>query len=156
MNPDNYTKFAYIGKDSVRRRIRLLEKNLVSMEEEKKPQEQVLKECKRILSMEGLGEDTGVYLEWQQDMEAFKEKEKEIRRLEQKFEKLKAQDVEEWVKEREAILQLCDRKRVEQSAVAELIFGINSEIERFRRESLQLQEELVAKEREFEPDEEPV
>ncbi len=124
------------------------------MEEEKKPQEQVLKECKRILSMEGLGEDTGVYLEWQQDMEAFKEKEKEIRRLEQKFEKLKAQDVEEWVKEREAILQLCDRKRAEQSAVAELIFGINSEIERFRRESLQLQEELVEKEREFEPEEE--
>ncbi|HBG11780.1 MAG TPA: hypothetical protein DDX68_08080, partial [Clostridium sp.] len=79
MNPDNYTKFAYIGKDSVRRRIRLLEKNLVSMEEEKKPQEQVLKECKRILSMEDLGEDTGVYLEWQQDMEAFKEKDKEIR-----------------------------------------------------------------------------
>ncbi len=154
MNPDNYTKFAYIGKDSVRRRIRLLEKNLVSMEEEKKPQEQVLKECKRILSMEDLGEDTGVYLEWQQDMEAFKEKDKEIRRLEQKFEKLKAQDVEAWVKEREAILQLCDRKRAEQSAVAELIFGINSEIERFRRESLQLQEELVAKEREFEPDEE--
>ncbi|WP_313180726.1 ATP-binding protein [Lacrimispora sp.] len=154
MNPDNYTKFAYIGKDSVRRRIRLLEKNLVSMEEEKKPQEQVLKECKRILSMESLGEDTVVYLEWQQDMEAFKEKEKEIRRLEQKFEKLKAQDVEEWVKEREAILQLCDRKRAEQSAVAELIFGINSEIERFRRESLQLQEELVSKEREFEPDEE--
>ncbi|MDR1550693.1 MAG: chromosome segregation protein SMC [Hungatella sp.] len=154
MNPDNYTKFAYIGKDSVRRRIRLLEKNLVSLEEEKKPQEQVLKECRRILSMEDLGEDTGVYLEWQQDMEALKEKEKEIRRLEQKLEKLKAQDVEEWVKEREAILQLCDRKRAEQSKMTELIYGINSDLERFRGESLQLQEELVLKEREFEPDEE--
>ena len=154
MNPDNYTKFAYIGKDSVRRRIRLLEKNLVSLEEEKKPQEQVLKECRRILSMEGLSEDVGVYLEWQQDMAAFKEKEKEIRRLEQKLEKLKAQDVEEWVKERESILQLCDRKREEQRTVDKLIFGINSELERFRRESLQLQEELVLKERELEPDEE--
>ncbi len=154
MNPDNYTKYAYIGKDSVRRRIRLLEKNLAAMEEEKRPQEQVLKECRRILSMEDLGEDTGVYLEWQQDMAALKEKEKEIRQLEQKLEKLKAQDVEGWVKEREAILQLCDRKRAEQRAVDKLIFGINSEIERFHRESLQLQEELVLKEREFEPDEE--
>jgi uncharacterized protein YPO0396 len=154
MNPDNYTKYAYIGKDSVRRRIRLLEKNLASMEEEKKPQEQVLKECRRILSIEGLSEEVGVYLEWQQDMAAFKEKEKEIRRLEQKLEKLKAQDVEEWVKEREAVLQLCERKREEQRAVDKLIFGINSETERFRRESLQLQEELVSKEQEFEPDEE--
>ncbi|GLC80607.1 ATP-binding protein [Lacrimispora brassicae] len=154
MNPDNYTKFAYIGKDSVRRRIRLLEKNLAAMEEEKKPQEQVLKECGRILSMEDLSEDAAVYLEWQQDMAALKEKEKEIRRLEQKLEKLKAQDVEGWVKEREAVLQLCERKRAEQRAVDELIFGINSEIERFRRESLQQQEELVLKEQEFEPDEE--
>lgn len=154
MNPDNYTKYAYIGKDSVRRRIRLLEKNLSSMEEEKKPQEQALKECRRILSMEGLSEEVSVYLEWQQDMAALKEKEKEIRRLEQKLEKLKAQDVEEWVKEREAVLELGERKREEQRAVDKLIFGISGEIERFGRESLQLQEELVLKEREFKPDEE--
>lgn len=154
MNPDNYTKFAYIGKDSVRRRIRLLEKNLAAMEEEKKPQEQVIKECRRILSMEDLSEDTGVYLEWQQDMETLKEKEKEIRQLELKLEKLKAQDVEEWVKEREATLQLCERKRAEQSTVIVLISNINSDIQRFRSESLQLQEELVSKEREFEPEEE--
>ncbi len=39
INPDNYTKFAYIGKDSVRRRIRLLEQELASLEEKKKPLE---------------------------------------------------------------------------------------------------------------------
>ena len=154
MNPDNYTKFAYIGKDSVRRRIQLLEKNLSSMEAEKKPQEQILKECDRILSLESLSGDTGVYLEWQQDMAALKEKEKEIRRLEQKLEKLKAQDVEEWVKEREAVLQLCERKREEQRAVDKLVFNISNDIDKFRAEALQLQEELVSKEREFEPEEE--
>ncbi|WP_077609183.1 ATP-binding protein [Clostridium sp. Marseille-P2415] len=154
MNPDNYTKFAYIGKDSVRRRIRLLEKNLASMEEEKKPQEKLLKECERILSMEALSEDTGVYLEWQQDMAALKEKEKEIKKLEQKLEKLKARNVEEWEKEREAIGKLCEGKRAEQRAVDKLIFDISGKIEGFHKEVLQLQEELVLKEREFKPDEE--
>ncbi|WP_333650413.1 ATP-binding protein [Lacrimispora sp.] len=150
MNPDNYTRFAYIGKDSVRRRIRLLEKNLASLEEEKKPQEQILKECQRILSLESLNEETGIYLEWQQDMAALKEKEKEIRRLEQKLEKLKVQDVEAWVKEREAILTLCEGKREEQRAVDKLIYGVNGRIEGFHKDSLRLQEELVLKEREFE------
>ena len=32
MNPEQYTKSAYIGKDSVRQRIRLLEKSLSEME----------------------------------------------------------------------------------------------------------------------------
>ena len=154
MNPDNYTKFAYIGKDSVRRRIQLLEKNLSSMEAEKKPQEQILKECDRILSLESLSGDTGVYLEWQQDMAALKEKEKGLRRLEQKLEKLKAQDVEEWVKEREALLGLCERKREEQRAVDKLVFHISNDMGNYQAEALRLQEELISKEREFEPEEE--
>ncbi|MEY8355042.1 SbcC/MukB-like Walker B domain-containing protein [Lachnospiraceae bacterium 54-53] len=154
MNPDNYTRFAYIGKDSVRRRIRLLEKNLVSMEEEKKPQEKLIRECERILSMEALNEETGVYLEWQQDMSALKEKEKEIKKLEQKLEKLKARNVEEWEKEREAVLKLCEGKRAEQRAVDQMLFSIGNRIESFRTDILQLQEELVLKEREFERDEE--
>ncbi len=154
MNPDNYTRFAYIGKDSLRRRIRLLEQNLTLLEEEKKPQEQNLNECRRILSLEALNEDMGVYLEWQQDIAALREKEKEIRRLEQKMEKLKAQDVEEWVKEREAVLKLCEGKRDEQRAVDQLIFGVNGRIEGFHKDSLRQHEELVLKEREFEVQEE--
>ena len=154
MNPDNYTKFAYIGKDSVRRRIRLLEKNLQALAEEKKPQEAVLKECQRILSMEGLAEDTGVYLEWQQDMAALKQKEKEKKKLEQKLEKLKARNVSEWEKEREAVLTLCEGKRAEQRAVDRLMFECNGRIEGFQKEILQLQEELVIKTKALEPEEE--
>ena len=43
MNPDNYTKFAYIGKDSVRKRIRLLEKSIAEMEEKKIQAEEAVK-----------------------------------------------------------------------------------------------------------------
>lgn len=154
MNPDNYTKFAYIGKDSVRRRIRLLEKSLISMEEEKKPQEEVLKECQRILSMEALSEETSVYLEWQQDMNSLKEKEKEKKKLEQKLEKIKAQNVSEWEKEREAILTLCDGKRAEQRALDKLIFECSGKIEGYQKEILELQSQLVEKTSSLEPEEE--
>ncbi len=154
MNPDNYTRFAYIGKDSVRKRTRLLEKNQAAMEEEKKPQEELLKECGRILDMEALDEETGVYLEWQQDMETLKKKEKEIKRLEQKFKKLKAQNVDEWEKEREAIRKLCEGKRAEQTALNKLIFSLNDKIDGHHRTAVQLQEDMVLRERDFEPDEE--
>lgn len=154
INPDHYTRFAYIGKDSVRRRIRLLEKNLEAMEAEKKPQELIIGECSRILSLEALTEGTEVYAEWQQEIASFKEKEKEIRKLEQKLEKLKAQNVEEWEKEREAILGLCEGKRAELRALDRLMGDLQRKVEEFQREAVQLEEELVAKERALEADQE--
>lgn len=51
INPDNYTKFAYIGKDSVRRRIRLLEQELAALDEKKKPLEETVREAHRILAL---------------------------------------------------------------------------------------------------------
>ncbi|WP_143321227.1 SbcC/MukB-like Walker B domain-containing protein [Clostridium sp. HBUAS56010] len=145
MNPDHYTKYAYIGKDSVRRRIRLLEKSLVSMEEEKKEPETTVKECERILSMEALGEDVLVYLEWQQDISSLKMKEKEKRRLEQKLEQIKAQNVSEWEKERDAVLKVCEEKREKQRIVERQMFECTSRIKGFEREILQIEEELAWK-----------
>jgi len=51
INPDNYTKFAYIGKDSVRRRIRLLEQELAALDEKKNPLEETVREAHRILAL---------------------------------------------------------------------------------------------------------
>ena len=81
LNPDYYTKYAYIGKDSVRRRIRLLEKRLDALGKERLPKEAQLAESKRVLELEALSEEPGVYLEWQQDMAEWEEKEKEKKRL---------------------------------------------------------------------------
>lgn len=154
MNPDNYTKYAYIGKDSLRRRIRLLEKNLAAMEEEKKPQEEAVREWNRILKLESLGEDLSVYQEWQQDMEDREKKEKEKKRLEQKLLKLKSQDVEQWEKEREAVLKQCESKRAQERAMDKVIFGLNGRLQSSRQTAVLLEEELVSKERAFESEEE--
>ena len=153
MNPDHYTRFAYIGKDSMRHRIRLLEKSLTVLEEEKKPQELIIGECSRILALEALPEEVTVYLEWQQEMETLKQKENERNKLQQKLEKLKQQNVEEWENERQAVMDLTEGKRSELRTVDRLMGEIQRKSEEFHREMIQLEEELVAKERALATDE---
>nr|WP_124065012.1 SbcC/MukB-like Walker B domain-containing protein [Clostridium sp. E02] len=152
MNPENYTRFAYIGKDSVRRRIHLLEKNLESFVEEMKPQAAVVDECSRILQMEALFEEGNVYQEWQQEIASCRVKEKEIKKLEQKLVKLKEQNVKGWEEERIAILKLCEEKRSEQRTVDRMLVQIQQKTEEFQQEVLKLEGELVIKERELETD----
>ena len=48
MNPEQYTKSVYIGKDSVRQRIRLLEKSLAEMENKRAPEEKTVRELSLI------------------------------------------------------------------------------------------------------------
>ena len=54
INPENYTRLAYIGKDSMRKRVRLLEKELEEVSEKRNPLEETLMDCKRILALETL------------------------------------------------------------------------------------------------------
>lgn len=77
INPDNYTKFAYIGKDSVRRRIRLLEQELASLEEKKKPLEETARESLRILALPWLSAEPAEYMDWLNDINSYKAKERE-------------------------------------------------------------------------------
>ena len=110
-NPEQYTKFAYIGKSSVRQRVKLLEKTLAEIAEEREPQMEVLRECEGILKLEGMNHDVSVYLEWKADMEALEKKKVEQRKLREKLDGLKARNVEVWEKEREALLELCEARK---------------------------------------------
>lgn len=154
MNPDNYTKFAYIGKDSVRKRIRLLEKSIAEMEEKKAPLESVIRECEAILELESLNEDVSVYLEWQKDTADCREKQKEKKKLEQKLEKLKEQNVDQWEEERRSIVALADGKRKEKEEIGKQIYDLKSRIESTGRLAREVEEDLMRKERAFAEEEE--
>ena len=54
INPEHYTRMAYIGKDSLRKRIRLVQEELLAADREKQPLEAVLKDCARIQGLETL------------------------------------------------------------------------------------------------------
>lgn len=147
INPDNYTKFAYIGKDSLRRRIRLLEQELLGLEEQKKPQEDIISECQRILSLERLSRETGEYLGWLQDMQSCRGKEQEKDSLLKKLEALKEQNVDKLEQERKAVLALCDGKKRERDKILTLARDKENEINRLQAASVSLNGTLADSER---------
>ncbi len=111
INPSLYGRQAYIGKSSVRQRIRLLEKSIKEMEEEQLPQQQILEDAKRVLDLEYLSQELPVYLEWKEDLETLQENMKDQKRLEEKLRQLKSQNVEAWEAERKALLELCEQQK---------------------------------------------
>lgn len=147
INPENYSKYAYIGKDSVRRRIRLLEQDLISMEEQKKPQEEMILECRRILGLEQLLAGTEEYLEWLGDISTWNEKQREKKQLLQKLEQLKAQNVDQLEQDRRAVSDLCDTKKRERDQLLNMIRDKENEISRFQNAAVSLNATLTDQER---------
>ncbi len=149
INPDSYTKFAYIGKDSIRRRIRLLEQELVSLGEKRKPLEETVRESLRILGLPWLSAEPQEYLDWLKDINSYKAKEREKKKLTQKLELLKEQNVDQLERDRQAVITLCDSKKRERDSLNVLIRDKEREIEDYRGKSIDSQSILTAKEREL-------
>lgn len=149
INPDQYTKYAYIGKDSVRRRIRLLEQELISVEEKKKPHESDLRECQRILDLPWLSGEPQEYLDWLKDINSYKGRERDKKKLLQKLESLKEQNVDQLEDARQAVITLCDGKKRERDSLNVLIRDKEKEIEDYRNKSIDSQSLLTSRERAF-------
>jgi len=150
INPYQYTKNAYIGKKSVRQKISILEKEIAALDEKQQPLAELVGEADRVLALEHLGQEESVYLEWKKDMDSYKEKAREQKRLREKLEQIKSQNVEEWEKERKALVDLCDqRKEVlrEQQRTAD---RLEQSLEAEKKHNVELNEQLVAKERQLE------
>ena len=149
INPENYSKFAYIGKDSVRKRIRLLEQELKSMDEQKRPLEEIVLGCQRILNLERLGSEPEEYLEWLKDIGAWNEKQREKKLLLAKIEKLKTRDVDQLEQERKAVVSLCDGKKRERDELLNRIRDKENEISRCQNAAISLSGTLTDQERDL-------
>lgn len=150
INPDQYSKFAYIGKDSMRRRIRLLEQELESLGVQRKPHEEVVRECQRILTLEQLSLEPGEYMEWLKDIGSWNEKQREKKRILQKLEKLKVQNVDQLEQERKAVVSLCDGKKRERDELLNMIRDKENEISRYQNAAIALNVTLTDQERGWE------
>ncbi len=149
INPALYTTAAYIGKSSVRQRIKLLEKSLKDMEEAMTPQQEIVKDGARVLGLEYLSQDVGVYLEWKKDMVSFKTKRGEQAKLKAKLEELLSQNVDQWKKERQSILDLCDQRKAVLRQLQRNADDLERNQQQERENLVNLNEALVEKERDF-------
>lgn len=149
VNPDHYTKFAYIGKASVRKRIRLLEEEITRCRTERAPQEELQKECGRILELEKMESSADTYLEWLEDIRQLKIKTREQNQLKEKLRKMKEQNIDEWEKEREAVEVLRSGKEEELREIDRQTNRSQEELERLKKEAVWKQGELSDRERDF-------
>ena len=147
INPLYYTKSAYIGKDSLRKRIHLLEKELDSIENKMIPQSELIKGAERILALEYLGQPLSVYEEWKHDMESFGETEREQKALQEKLEQMKSRDIEKWENQRQQVLIHLDQSKEALRQQQKTAVGLERDIEAERNRLFELHENLIEKEK---------
>ena len=81
MNPDYYTRRAYIGEKSMRERQKELQNRLESLEKKQAVLDEELENAKRLLSMEYLTASSDEYFDWCKDSEEKKRKENQKKKI---------------------------------------------------------------------------
>lgn len=140
INPEHYTRMAYIGKDSLRKRIRLVQEELEETKKARLPLEAVLADCRRISGLEALKGPAEEYMQWLEEIKAWKKKESEKKQLSRRLEELKAQNIGQLEEERSAVLEQCEGVKRERDRLRELILGRKNELERFSHSITELEE----------------
>lgn len=93
MNPNNYTKFSYIGAESLKRRMSMLKKQRDEIEKKQLPLEEELQTLDKLLAMEALEKEVSYYTEWLSDIDRIPVQKKEKERLERRIMELQQKDV---------------------------------------------------------------
>ncbi len=149
INPALYTTSAYIGKASLRQRIRLLEQSVKELEEAIDFWQKQVREAKGLLEMEYLGQELSVYLDWKKDMDSCEKEAIKRNKLRAKLEELLSQDVERWKKERQELLDQCSQKRELLRQLQRRGDDLDREEKREKARLVDLNESLAAKEKDF-------
>ena len=89
LNPVQYTRNSYIGENSLRQRMKELEKEKEKLFVQKEPLEKEVLNESCILDLESLSQPIEEYLEWQTDMERVQQKQEEKEELFEQLEQLK-------------------------------------------------------------------
>ena len=93
MNPNNYTKFSYIGAESLKRRMSMLKKQRDALEKKQQPLVEELQKLDKLLSMEALEKEVEHYNGWLSDIARIPKQQKEKERLQRRIMELQQKDV---------------------------------------------------------------
>ena len=142
MNPENYTRRAYIGETSMRQRIRKLEEKCEKLNGERMPVQELLEEIRQAMQMELLKQPAEDYLGWLADSKAIISKEKKKAQLLEQMQKLKDESVAAWEGKKKEVQAAQDAKKESVSKVQEAIWENKKEIERLNAEVLESEEQM--------------
>ena len=143
INPDNYTRRAYIGETSMRKRIRQLEEKCQHLQEERLPLQEMLEEIRKTMQLEMLMQPISDYLGWLSDIEQIPAKERRKKQIVEKMQRLKEESVDTWNRQKEEIQRQQEDKKAQIDQVQKDIWNNQKDIERFREELIQSESALV-------------
>ncbi len=150
MNPEDYTRRAYIGEVSLRKRMRQLEELLEACQKEREPLEEMQREITRILELEALPYQEADYLGWLGDIGQTGEKERSKAALIKRLEKLKAENVDALEQKKQELEAEIRAKESEQRKLIGDIRSKKDAVEENKKRYIDESEILVRLEKEFE------
>ncbi len=143
MNPEHYTIRAYIGETSLRQRMKLLDEQRKSIQEELYPMEQLVAQTRQLLYFEKLQLETSEYVQMLKDMKRIQEKQREKNYVITKLEQLQLETVDSLKAEQERVENLKRINLDELGHIDRQIWEKEQCIEKYKKESIAQNESLV-------------
>lgn len=147
INPDNYTRRAYIGETSMRKRILQLERKQGELQNERLPLQEMLEEIKRILEFEMLLQPTADYMQWQNEAGQISEKEKRKAHVIEQMKKLREESVDMLEKQKLDIVRRQEEKKESIDSVKKAIWQNEQDIEKFNNMIITTETEQLEREK---------
>lgn len=147
INPDNYTRRAYIGETSMRKRIQQLEGKRDELQNERLPLQEMLEEIKRILEFEMLLQPTADYMQWQNEAGQISEKEKRKAHVIEQMKKLREESVDMLEKQKLDIVRRQEEKKESIDSVKKAIWQNEQDIEKFNNMIITTETEWLEREK---------
>lgn len=152
INPENYTRRAYIGETSMRQRIRQLDDRCQALQRERIPLAELLEELKKAGQLEGLHQPAADYLEWKSDMDKTAGKVRRKEQLTEKMRQLREESVSAWETQKLDLIQRQEEKKAQIQKVQEDIWKNKEFIGKCKSDNLELNAQLAGRERYFQKD----
>lgn len=152
MNPENYTRRAYIGETSMRQRIRQLEEKCRTLQEERMPLQEMLEQFRKIGQFEGLLQPVSEYMEWLDDVGKIPGKERQKKQLTEKMRTLREESVSAWEAEKLELMRRQEEKKMQIRTAQEEIWKNKEFISKCKSDSMEMHTQLADRERYFKED----
>ncbi len=149
LNPDNYTRRAFIGEKSMRRRQKELQARLEELNKSLEEYSAAAAQAKRLLSYEYLQDPVESYVELFQDIEEKKKKEAQLKKLEKRMEELSAGSVELL---KEMLQEIAEKEKVLEAHIDSLKIQIHDRENKIKADDaayIEKNEELLEKQRQL-------
>jgi len=149
LNPDNYTRRAFIGEKSMRRRQKELQARLEELNKSLEEYSAAAAQAKRLLSYEYLQDPVESYVELFQDIEEKKKKEAQLKKLEKRMEELCAGSVELL---KETLQEIAEKEKILEGHIDSLKIQIHDRENKIKADDaayIEKNEELLEKQRQL-------